>query len=97
MDGFPTKHDHFCGSFGTLILSHSQIKHILLQAPGVMEYQPLHMDLNFPGCRGHPENQAPVVTLNVALEPLTWRNGPTWPGLGAGGAGENFIFSWENC
>ena len=25
MDGFPTKHEHFCGSFGTLILSHSQI------------------------------------------------------------------------
>lgn len=45
--------------------------------PGVTEYQPLHMDLDFPGCRAHPDNRAPVVTLNVALEPLTWRNGPT--------------------
>ena len=25
IDGFPTKHDHFCGSFGTLILSHSHM------------------------------------------------------------------------
>ena len=25
MDGFPTKHDHSCGSFGTIILSHSHI------------------------------------------------------------------------
>ena len=25
MDGFPAKHDHFCGSFGTIILNHSQI------------------------------------------------------------------------
>ena len=25
MDGFPTKPDHFCGSFGTLILTHSLI------------------------------------------------------------------------
>eukprot|EP00435_Cladocopium_sp_Y103_P031094 s596_g7.t2 len=39
--------------------------------PGVTEYQPLHVDLDFPGCRDHPENRAPVVTLNVALEPLT--------------------------
>ena len=30
MDGFPTKDDHFCGSFGTLILSH---KHTLLYTP----------------------------------------------------------------
>ena len=45
------------------------------------------MDLDFPGCRAHPDNRAPVVTLNVALEPLTWRNGPTWPGEGATGGG----------
>ena len=25
MEGFPTKHDHVCGSFGTLILSHSHL------------------------------------------------------------------------
>ena len=25
MDGFPTKHDNFCGSFCALILSHSHI------------------------------------------------------------------------
>ena len=28
MDGFPTKHDHFYGSFGTIILSHCHMKPI---------------------------------------------------------------------
>ena len=52
---------------------------------GTLEYQPLHVDLNFPGCHGqhgqHGQPQAPasppVVTLNLPLEPLTWENGPT--------------------
>ncbi|CAK9072003.1 Peptidyl-prolyl cis-trans isomerase D (PPIase D) (40 kDa peptidyl-prolyl cis-trans isomerase) (Cyclophilin-40) (CYP-40) (Cyclophilin-related protein) (Estrogen receptor-binding cyclophilin) (Rotamase D) [Durusdinium trenchii] len=43
--------------------------------PGVSEYQPLHADLNFPGC--HERRDSPVVTLNVPLSPLTWLNGPT--------------------
>ncbi|CAJ1377654.1 unnamed protein product [Effrenium voratum] len=43
--------------------------------PRIAEYQPLHVDLNFPDC--HTRKASPVVTLNVAVEPLTWLNGPT--------------------
>ena len=39
------------------------------------------MDLDFPGCQGGTADAvAPVVTLNVAVEPLTPWNGPTWLG-----------------
>ena len=43
--------------------------------PNTREYQPLHVDLDFPGC--HDQPASPVVTLNVPLQPLTWDNGPT--------------------
>ena len=43
--------------------------------PNTYEYQPLHVDLDFPGCQ--QQSASPVVTLNVPLLPLTWENGPT--------------------
>ncbi|CAE7198088.1 Trim71 [Symbiodinium sp. CCMP2592] len=43
--------------------------------PNTYEYQPLHVDLDFPGCQ--KQSASPVVTLNVPLLPLTWENGPT--------------------
>ena len=55
--------------------------------------------LGLPRLPRSPRQPAPVVTLNVALEPLTWRNGPTWPGEGATGglpSGFHPHQTWEN-
>lgn len=42
---------------------------------GVDMYQNLHSDLNASG--SHEREDPPVVTVNVAVTPLTWENGPT--------------------
>lgn len=41
---------------------------------GEEQYQCLHSDLNAPG--SHARAEAPVVTVNVTVTPLTWENGP---------------------
>lgn len=41
----------------------------------VINYQQLHMDLNAP--TSHERADAPVVTVNITVTPLTWENGPT--------------------
>mmetsp|Transcript_21632 Transcript_21632/g.60370 ORF Transcript_21632/g.60370 Transcript_21632/m.60370 type:complete len:561 (-) Transcript_21632:59-1741(-) len=41
---------------------------------GVETYQNLHLDINAPDC--YRRSDAPVVTVNVTVRPLTWENGP---------------------
>jgi len=41
---------------------------------GVERYQNLHCDINAHGC--YDRDEAPVVTANFTVSPLTWENGP---------------------